>query len=156
MSYWNGIEWESEAIVHSDPEPDRAKWPATIVMIIGMLVLMLPLQLVAAAGSRSAPDLSTSCGSTCRAGSSLTVRGHGFTPSTGGQQVFLWVEYPGDYCGDAGCHGFYYNPWVASDGSFAATFDNLPGSGEGGVKAVQWNLKRAKWVEVAYVDYTIQ
>ena len=145
-----------EAAVRTDPMADRAKWPATIVMVLGLLVMLVPMQLAAAAAPRSQPDLSTSCAAACRAGSTLSVRGQGFTPSAGGQQVILSVEYPGDYCGDAGCHGFYYNPWVAADGSFTATFDNLPGSGDGGVKARQWNVKRGKWMDVAYVDYTIQ
>jgi hypothetical protein len=154
MSYWNGAEWQPETVADSETKPDRAKWPATILMIIGLVAMMLPLQFVAAANTSSGPALSTSCATACRAGSSLTVRGQGFIPSSGGQQVFLWVEYPGNYCGDAGCHGFYYDPSVAADGSFSATFD-LPGSGEGGVKATQWNAKRGKWVTVDYVDYTI-
>jgi hypothetical protein len=157
MSFWNGAEWAGEGGVADPPStPNRAKWPATMMMIIGLLAMAIPMQLAAAAAPKSQPGLWTSCAAVCRDGSSVTVRGHGFTPSAGGQQVFLWVEYPGDYCGDAGCHGFYYNPWVESDGSFSVSFDNLPGNGEGGVKATQWNAKRGKWLDVAYVDYTIR
>ena len=157
MSFWNGSEWAAEARVTSrSTTSDRAKWPATILMVLGLLAMLLPMQLVSAASPRSTPQLWTSCGDTCRSTSSLTVGGNNFTPSAGGKQVLLWVEYPGDYCGDAGCHGFYYNPSVESDGTFAVTFADLPGSGEGGVKAFQWNAKRGKWVEVDYVDYTIR
>jgi hypothetical protein len=156
MSYWNGAEWVGESAVASRPTTsNRAKWPATIVMIVGLLLILVPMQLASAAPSKSGPSLWTSCGTACRAGASLTVRGSGFIPSAGGQQVFLWIQYPGDYCGDAGCHGFYYDPSVAADGSFSLTFDNLPGSGEGGIKATQWNAKRDKWLQVAYVDYFV-
>jgi hypothetical protein len=86
------------------------------------------------------------------------VSGTNYTPSSGGQQVFLWVGYPNDYC-DADldpCHGFYYNPWVNDDGTFSASFDNMAmQSGTGTVAATQWNAKNHKWVEVARTTYSV-
>lgn len=87
----------------------------------------------------------------------LSVSGTGYVPSSGGQQVILWIGYPDDYCepGTTTCHGFYDHPWVEDDGTFATSYSNaLPQSGTGEVAAKQWNAKRKKWVEVARVSYT--
>jgi hypothetical protein len=123
-------------------------------MVIGAAALLLPLAATSAASPKSAPNLTAGCSAGCVVGGSLTVHGTGLTPSSGGQQVILWVEYPGDYCGDLGCHGFYFDPSVGSDGSFTVSIDNaLLKSGTGGVEAIQYNARRDKWVRVAYVDY---
>ena len=113
----------------------RANWAATAVMLIGVVALMLPFGATFAASRKSAPSLYVGCNTSCVVGGSLAVRGSGFTPSSGGQQVMLWVEYPADYCAGSTCHGFYYNPWVNDDGTFSHTFDNaILQAGEGGVE----------------------
>jgi hypothetical protein len=159
MSFWDGTKWSDAESAPSTIAPKstgsrRANWAATAVMVIGAMALILPLAGTSAASPKSAPSLSVGCHTSCVVGGSLTVRGAGFTPSVGGQQVMLWVEYPDDYCGDGGCHGFYYNPWVDADGTFTKTFDNaVLQAGEGGVEAIQYNARTDKWVKVAYVDY---
>ena len=49
MSYWNGSRWASDEVAPS-AGPKRANWPATVVMIVGLIALALPFQLVAAGG----------------------------------------------------------------------------------------------------------
>lgn len=98
-------------------------------------------------------------------GGTLRVQGQHFTPSSGGQQVFLWIGYPDDYCvRDAAgewlpgqpCHGFYNNPYVQDDGTFDVSFaDALPQSGTGRVAATQYDHKRDKWLEVDSEAYTV-
>ena len=154
MSFWDGSRW-----VEADTSPSRTSsratnWAATAVMVIGIIALSLPMSAAFAANRKSAPTLTVACNTSCEVGGSLAVRGSGFTPSSGGQQVILWVEYPDDYCSGSTCHGFYYQPWVGNDGTFSHTFDNaILQAGEGGVEAVQYNARTDKWVEVAYVDY---
>jgi hypothetical protein len=160
MSYWDGTRWSDTDAPTNDRAPRssgsrRANWAATAVMIIGAVALILPLGATFAGGHRAAPSLSVGCGTSCVVGGSLTVRGAGFTPSSGGQQVMLWVEYPNDYCEGSTCHGFYYNPSVGDDGTFSHTFDNaVLQAGEGGVEGIQYNARTDKWVKVAYVDYS--
>jgi hypothetical protein len=159
MSYWDGNRWSDADSASTDAAPKtsgsrRANWAATAIMVIGAVVLILPLAAASAASPRTAPSLAVACNTSCVVGGPLTVRGTGFIPSAGGQQVTLWVEYPNDYCGSLGCHGFYYNPFVASDGTFSATFDNaVLQAGDGGVEAIQYNARTDKWVKAAYVDY---
>lgn len=91
-------------------------------------------------------------------GGTLRVTGVNFTPSAGGQQVFLWIGYPDDYCPDPSgpCHGFYDNPDVAGDGTFDVTFtDALLQAGTGRVAATQYNQKNDKWAEVDSESYTV-
>ena len=157
MSYWNGTQWSD-----SDTAPGatvtrsrRANWAATAVMIIGAAALLLPFGATFAGGHKAPPSLSVGCATSCVVGGSLVVRGSGFTPSAGGQQVMLWVEYPNDYCVGTTCHGFYYNPSIGDDGTFSHTFDNaILQAGEGGVEGIQYNARTDKWVKVAYVDYS--
>jgi hypothetical protein len=157
MSYWDGSRWTDESTRAKTTGARRANWAATAVMAIGALALLLPLTAASAASPKNAPTVATGCGAPCLVGSSLTVTGAGFTPSSLGQQVILWVEYPNDYCGALGCHGFYFNPWVNADGTFSTTLDNaLLQAGEGGVEAIQYNARTDKWVKVAYVDYAAQ
>jgi len=109
------------------------------------------------AGNTAGPTLSiampASAGS--RSSAALTVNGRNFTPSNLGQQVILWVGYPDNYCGSAGCHGFYAYPNVGDDGTFSVTYDNVVlQSGTGTVKGIQYNAKRDKWVTVDTVSYT--
>jgi hypothetical protein len=154
MSYWDGSRWIDTEASSVRKTSSATNWAATTVMVIGLVALLLPMGGTFAAGRKSSPTLTVACGTTCEVGGSLTVRGSGFTPSSGGQQVILWVEYPDDYCGASACHGFYYQPWVGGDGTFSHTFDNaLLQAGEGGVEAIQYNAKTDKWVEVSYVDY---
>ena len=154
MSFWDGDRWSDAELSPTSGRSRRANWAATAIMIIGAAALLLPLAASSAASPKSAPNLTTGCSAVCVVGGSLTVRGTGFTPSSGGQQVILWVEYPGDYCGSLGCHGFYVDPSVGSDGSFTTSLDNaLLKAGTGGVQAIQYNARTDKWVKVAYVDY---
>jgi len=116
-------------------------------------------QSVFAARSTAAPTLEVSVGGAAlrTTGSALTVSGKNFTPSAGGQQVYLWVGYPDDYCSadKSVCHGFYAYPWVEADGTFSVTYTNvLLQSGTGTVSASQWNTKNNKWVKVDSVSYT--
>jgi hypothetical protein len=160
MSYWDGTRWSDADTASANTAPKssgsrRANWAATVVMVIGAVALILPFGASFAGNRRGAPSLAVGCNTSCVVGGSLTVRGAGFTPSSGGQQVMLWVEYPNDYCGEAGCHGFYYNPSVSNDGTFSHTFDNaILQAGEGGVEGIQYNARTDKWVKVAYVDYS--
>jgi hypothetical protein len=106
------------------------------------------------------PTLALSCDSSpCAVGGSLTVSGANFTPSSGGQQVFLWVGYPNDYCAPTlpgPCHGFYFHPWVNDDGTFSSTItDALLGVGSGQVTATQYNVRPDKWEQVASASYTV-
>jgi hypothetical protein len=89
-------------------------------------------------------------------GSTLMVHGTGFTPSSGGQQVILWIGYPDDYCSASACHGFYADPSVGDDGAFSMSFDKATlQSGTGSVKAFQYNARSDKWVSVDSVNYTV-
>ena len=159
MSYWDGYGWSDADSASTATAPKtsgsrRANWAATAIMAIGAVVLILPLAATSAASPKTAPSLAVACNTSCVVGGPLTVRGTGFTPSAGGQQVTLWVEYPNDYCASLACHGFYYNPSIAPDGTFSATFDNaILQAGGGGVEAIQYNARTDKWVKVAYVDY---
>jgi hypothetical protein len=156
MSYWNGTHWSASetASAPRSTRSRRANWAATAVMVIGAAALLLPFGAAFAGGHKAAPSLSVGCATSCAVGGSLAVRGSGLTPSAGGQQVMLWVEYPNDYCVGTTCHGFYYTPWVNADGTFSHTFDNaVLQAGEGGVEAIQYNARTDKWVKVAYVDY---
>ena len=115
--------------------------------------------------STSTPTLMASCGtSACSAGGSLTVSGSGYPPSFGGQQIFLWVGYPNDYCAPQPsdptqtwyCHGIYVDPWVATDGTFSLTLTNvLWQSGTGSVVAYQYSAQKLNWVEVASTVYPV-
>jgi hypothetical protein len=155
MSYWDGDRWVDPAATPRIVSSRRANWAATAVMLIGVVALMLPFGSSFAATRKSAPSLYVGCNTACVVGGSLAVRGTGFTPSSGGQQVMLWVEYPADYCAGSTCHGFYYNPWVNDDGTFSHTFDSaILQAGTGGVEAIQYNARTDKWVKVAYVDYS--
>jgi hypothetical protein len=157
MAFWDGNRWIDEATSPKRTSSRRANWAATAVMIIGGMALLVPFGATYAGSHKSAPSLAVGCNTSCVVGGSLTVRGSGFTPSSGGQQVTLWVEYPNDYCDGSTCHGFYYNPWVNNDGTFSHTFDNaILQAGEGGVEAIQYNARTDKWVKVAYVDYATQ
>jgi hypothetical protein len=160
MSYWDGSRWIPETVSTPAPRPRRLNdWAATAVMIVGLVALIAPLQLIAAASHRKAdPGLTASCGaSVCTVGGSLTVSGSGFTPSAGGQQVILWVGYADDYCVGTTCHGFYVDPWVASDGTFSATFSGvLLQAGTGQVKAIEYLPRPGRWDNVAQADYTVQ
>jgi hypothetical protein len=155
MSYWNGTRWIDPKASPTPRSSRRTNWAATAVMIIGAVALLLPFGATSAGSRKSAPTLDVGCHTSCVVGGSLTVRGAGFTPSSRGQQVMLWVEYPNDYCEGSTCHGFYYNPWVNDDGTFSHTFDNaILQAGEGGVEGIQYNARTDKWVKVAYVDYS--
>jgi hypothetical protein len=156
MSYWNGTRWLENELEDRPVASQRARgnWAATIVMIVSLAALMIPLTIASASSHKGSPSLNVTCGSSCVVGGSLTVRGSGFTPSAGGQQVMLFVEYPNDYCVGSTCHGFYYNPTVGDDGTFTHTFnDAVLQAGEGGVQGIQYNARTDKWVKVAYVDY---
>ena len=156
MTYWNGSSWTEEEPHAAPPKPTAARWAATLVMVLGLAALLLPLQGAAASARRTSPHLTVACGSACTVGGDLTVRGTGFTPSAGGQQVILWIEYPDDYCSSSACHGFYYHPWVNVDGSFSKTFtDAILQAGSGGVEAIQYNARTDKWVSVSYVDFDV-
>lgn len=50
MSYWDGNRWASDSVEHPAPA-HRAGWPATIVMVVGLVALAIPMQFVSA-GSR--------------------------------------------------------------------------------------------------------
>jgi hypothetical protein len=155
MSYWDGARWVDETVAPARPTSRRANWAATAVMVLGLAALMIPFSGAAAASHKHDPGVTVSCGSGCAVGGSMTVSGYGFTPSAGGQQVLVWIAYPNDYCSGSTCHGFYFWPWVASDGTFSATFTNaLLQAGAGGVDALQYNPKTNKWTNVASADYT--
>lgn len=154
MSFWDGSRWVDAGPIPPSSRSRRGDWAATALMLIGIIALLMPMGSAFAGNRKAAPALAVGCGTSCAVGGSLTVRGSGFTPSSGGQQVMLWVEYPNDYCAGSTCHGFYYNPWVSDDGTFSRTFDNaILQAGEGGVEAIQYNARTDKWVKVAYVDY---
>ena len=155
MSFWDGSRWVDAGPIARSNRSRRADWAATALMMIAIVALLLPMGSTFAANRKAAPALAVGCATACSVGGSLTVRGSGFTPSSGGQQVTLWVEYPDDYCVGSTCHGFYYNPWVNADGTFSHTFDNaVLQAGSGGVEAIQYNARTDKWVKVAYVDYS--
>jgi len=159
MSTWDGTRWVAEKTAPLAPRPSRAaNWAATAVMVFGLAAVIAPLQLIAAASHKSDPGVAVACSpAPCTVGGSMTVTGWGFAPSAGGQQVILWVGYPNDYCGADACHGFYSDPWVASDGTFSVTFSSaLEQAGTGGVKAFAYQPKPDKWAEAAYADYTVQ
>ena len=163
MSFWNGARWVEPETAAAHVSSRRANWAATIVMLVGLALMVVPFAVTSAASHRSSPTLSVGCGSGCLAtsslsvGSTLMVHGTGFTPSAGGQQVILWVGYPNDYCSGSACHGFYADPWVASDGTFNVSFDNATlQAGTGEVKATQYNVRTDHWVGVALVDYTVR
>ncbi len=149
-------------------------WAPILVIVAALLMLAVSTNAVDAAkggngngggghavtAGTGQPSLALGCDPTgCAIGSSLTVSGANFTPSSGGQQVFLWVGYPNDYCAPSlpgPCHGFYANPWVNDDGTFSATFtDALLASGAGQVTATQYNVQRDKWEQVAAASYTV-
>jgi hypothetical protein len=154
MSFWDGNRWIDAESSRRSTSSRRANWAATAVMVIGVVALVLPFGATFAGSRKNAPSLAVGCNTSCVVGGSLTVRGSGFTPSSRGQQVMLWVEYPNDYCAGSTCHGFYYNPWISDDGTFSHTFDNaILQAGEGGIEAIQYNARTDKWVKVAYVDY---
>jgi hypothetical protein len=158
MSFWDGTQWVDETAVAASPKSSRrASWAATAVMVLGLAALIIPFGATSAASHKRGPDLYVGCTtSTCTVGGSLTVRGEGFTPSAGGQQVILWVGYPNDYCGTDGCHGFYFDPWVASDGTFSVTFNNATEqAGTGQVSATEYMVKQDKWWVVATANYVV-
>jgi hypothetical protein len=165
MSFWDGTAWvERESTGSSTRRDSRvANWAATALMLLVMALVVVPFTATFAAGRKTSPNLSVGCGSGCLAagtlsvGSTLMVHGTGFTPSAGGQQVILWVGYPNDYCSGSTCHGFYADPWVASDGTFDVSFDNATlQAGSGEVKATQYNARTDHWVSVASVSYTVR
>jgi hypothetical protein len=160
MSEWDGTRWLEPESVAPRASNRRASWAATIVMLLGLALLVVPFVGTAAATHKSSPSLSVGCSgcatSTMTVGSTLMVRGAGFTPSSGGQAVILWIGYPDNYCSGSACHGFYSDPWVASDGTFNVPFDNATLQvGTGTVKAIQYNARTDKWVTVASVSYTV-
>lgn len=157
MTFWDGTQWVPEAA--SPPRQSRAAtWAASAVMVIGLIALIAPLSLIAAASHRHAAGVAVACDpSPCSPGGSLTVTGWGLTPSAGGQQVFVWLGYPDDYCGEQGCHGVYFDPWVASDGTFSQTFTNvLVCVGTGEVTAFGYLPRPDKWSEVAGTTYSVR
>jgi hypothetical protein len=131
-------------------------------MLLGLAALVIPFAGTLAASRKSDPTLSVGCGSGCLAptslgvGSTLAVHGTGFTPSAGGQQVILWIGYPNDYCSGSICHGFYDQPRVDADGTFSASYESATlDQGIGTIKAIQYNARTDKWVNVASVSYTV-
>lgn len=147
-------------------------WSPILVIAAALLMLAVSTNVVDAAKGGNGngrgnsatigtgePGLTATCGaSACTVGGSLTVSGANFTPSSGGQQVFVWVGYPSDYCASqpGPCHGFYFNPWVNDDGTFSATFDNATlAAGTGQVMATQYNAQRDKWEQVAAATFTV-
>jgi hypothetical protein len=164
MSYWNGTAWAEPTAQTSSARRDSraANWAATAMMLLVVALLIVPFTTTFAASRKSSPSLSVGCGSGCLAastlsvGSTLMVHGVGFTPSSGGQHVILWVGYPDGYCSGSVCNGFYVDPWVASDGTFNMSFDNATlQAGTGDVKAIQYNARTDKWVNVASTDYAV-
>jgi hypothetical protein len=164
MYFWDGTNWAEQPDSRRAlrRESRAANWAATGLMLLVAALFLIPFSTTFAATKKSAPSLSVGCGSACLAantltvGSDLAVHGTGFTPSSGGQQVILWVGYPDNYCSGSACHGFYADPWVADDGSFSVSFDNATlQAGTGTVKAIQYNARTDKWVNVASVSYTV-
>jgi hypothetical protein len=164
MSFWDGSTWVERGAAPSSTrrESRAANWTATAMMLLVVALFVVPFTTSLAATKKTSPSLSVGCGSGCLAATSLTVgstlmvHGSGFTPSAGGQQVILWVGYPDGYCSGGVCNGFYVDPWVASDGTFNMSFDNATlQAGTGDVKAIQYNARTDKWVNVALVDYTV-
>jgi hypothetical protein len=162
MYFWDGTNWvdprQSERLARR--ESRAANWTATALMLLVAALFIVPFSTTFAASRKTTPSLSVGCSgcatTTMTVGSSLMVHGNGFTPSSGGQQVILWIGYPDDYCLGSACHGFYSDPWVASDGTFNVSFDNATlQSGTGVVKAIQYNARNDKWVSVASVSYTV-
>jgi hypothetical protein len=142
-----------------------------VVAVVGALVFAFAIasggrpagadSVSAGSGSGGTPTLSLSmgpAGAAATIGGSLTVNGKNFTPSSGGQQVILWVGYPNDYCSPDGspCHGFYAYPTVNDAGSFSVTYDNvLLQSGTGVVKGIQYSVQSDKWRTVDKATYTV-
>lgn len=120
--------------------------------LLAVLVAALLIPSVAiAVPPHERPDLSVTV-----SGTTFTVEGENFTPSSGGQHVILWVGYPDDYCDYPGpCHGFYAYPHVADDGTFIATYADIPGTGTGIVIARHYLPKPDKWRTVASVEYIL-
>jgi hypothetical protein len=154
MSMWDGTRWINDQGESTAKRPLRSGWAANMVLMIGLFALLLPFRATLAGSRKDAPVLSTGCATACAVGGSLTVRGTGFTPSAGGQQVILWIDYPDSYCVATTCNGFYDQPWVAADGTFSVTYDAaLVQAGEGGVAAVQYNTRTDKWVNIANAGF---
>jgi len=148
MSYWNGTAWLDERPAPQS-KPRTADRAATGVMLVAAIALLIPVLGASAAGKKARPVLAVDCGSHCVVGGSMTVFGSGFVPSSGGQQVILYVEYPGETSGE------YLYPVVDDAGRFATTVDNaLTEAGTGGVAAFQYSARTDKWSNVAYADFT--
>jgi hypothetical protein len=159
MTFWDGSHWVEETPASSPKHPSRLhNWAATGLMIFSLAAIAVPIQLVAAASHKHDPGVAVACDpAPCTVGGSITVTGWGYTPSSGGQQVILWVGYPNDYCGADACHGFYVDPWVASDGTFSLSVSNATEqTGTGSVSAIAYMVKQDKWVTVASQAYTVQ
>jgi len=157
MTFWDGSHWVDETPTPTKPSRLH-NWAATGLMVLSLAAIAVPLQLVAAASHKHDPGVAVACDpAPCAVGGSITVTGWGYTPSSGGQQVILWVGYPNDYCGTDGCHGFYADPWVADDGTFSVTFSNATEqAGTGQVSAIAYMAKQDKWVTVASTTYSVQ
>jgi hypothetical protein len=167
MSFWTGTNWEQADA--APPSVARATRRRHVLEALaeGTLVALLVAGLIggttfaAKGGNGGSPTLYVSMAAAAKTSTSspgsLTVGGTGFIPSSGGQQVILWVGYPDDYCSPdySVCHGFYAYPTVKDDGSFDVTYqDVLMQSGTGVVKAFQYSAQTDKWRTVDKVTYT--
>src|SRR4051812_13278969 len=120
MAFWNGTTWAPETVAvpqHSTSSIAGRVRPAVLLAVLALMVTTGSVFAAKGGTTSGAPTLTASFASSsafAAASNALTVSGKGYTPSSGGQQVSLWVGYPNDYCASdfSVCHGFYYNPWV--------------------------------------------
>jgi hypothetical protein len=123
MSFWNGTQW-----VHAEPDraPTRsrlARWPATFVMVLGLVALIVPFSPIAAASHKADPGCSVSP-SAPTVGSTYTVAAWGLPT---GRALNLWVTDPagtvtGTPIGSTSDGTFTINGSAPSAGTWTYTF----------------------------------
>lgn len=60
MSFWDGTRWVQAEHTAAPTGSPRAKWAATLVMVIGLVALLVPFSSIAAASHKSDPGCTVS------------------------------------------------------------------------------------------------
>jgi hypothetical protein len=122
MSYWNGTAWVADATPSKPAPSKRANWAATILMVVGLVALMLPLQMTMAGGHRY-PGSLTATPNTLHAGDTFTVTGCGYDVSLGNVIVGFTGGSWGSALDSKGCFSIAGIPALSGDTLAAGTYD---------------------------------
>src|SRR6266550_1410684 len=93
MSYWKGTHWvDDESTPASRPQSRSTNWIATLLMILGLVVLMAPMSFIAAASHHGASSGCRVDPGSADVGETYVVSAWGIPTGTA---INLWVSADG-------------------------------------------------------------